>query len=313
MPTPIPSNLSPLLKLPAPGSLTLITSVLDATSNWLLLRYIYAALRPENQDGHATTAARVAVGANEETTHDKNKDLKVILISFLRPFELWREMGKKIGLDLPSLLSASNPRLIYIDAFTHLSYPPSTPTPPLPHQPHANIHTLAPLTTLATLESRLLSLIPTHLPLQNYVLVLDSPDLLLAASPPTANIAPLTLSSLLLTLRSRSCIHSTVLTLSADGPLLHNGANAAATPLELSHREFVSGMAHQAERVVQLRGLDTGAARDVSGVLRFSNGGGAAAAGLEETEGGEAGVKEEGEWLYQVKGDGSVRVWTRGE
>ncbi|KAF7512283.1 hypothetical protein GJ744_001851 [Endocarpon pusillum] len=76
-------------------------------------------------------------------------------------------------------------------------------------------------------------------------------------------------------------------------------------------------MAHQAERVVQLRGLDTGAARDVSGVLRFSNGGAAAAAaaGLEGTEGGEAAVKEEeeGEWLYQVKGDGSVRVWTRGE
>ncbi|KAF7512282.1 hypothetical protein GJ744_001850 [Endocarpon pusillum] len=132
MPTPIPSNLSPLLKLPAPGSLTLITSVLDATSNWLLLRYIYAALRPEKQDGHATKAARVAVGAHEETTHDKNKDLKVIFISFLRPFELWREMGKKIGLDLPSLLSASNPRLIYIDAFTHLSYPASTPTPPSP-------------------------------------------------------------------------------------------------------------------------------------------------------------------------------------
>ena len=96
MPTPIPPNLSPLLKPPAPGSLTLITSVLDATSNWLLLRYIYAALRPEKQDGHATKAARVAVGANEDTTHDKDEELKVIFISFLRPFELWREMGKKI-------------------------------------------------------------------------------------------------------------------------------------------------------------------------------------------------------------------------
>jgi elongator complex protein 6 len=71
-------------------------------------------------------------------------------------------------------------------------------------------------------------------------------------------------------------------------------------------------MAHQAERVVQLRGLDTGAARDVSGVLRSSNGGGATA-GLEETEGGEADGEEEGEWLYQIKGDRSVRVWTRGE
>ncbi len=96
MPTPIPPNLSRVLQPPAPGSLTLITSVLDATSNWLLLRYIYAALRPEKQDGHGTKAARVAVGADEDTTDEKNKDLKVIFISFLRPFELWKEMGKKI-------------------------------------------------------------------------------------------------------------------------------------------------------------------------------------------------------------------------
>ncbi len=96
MPTPIPPNLSPVLQPPAPGSLTLITSVLDATSNWLLLRYIYAALRPGKQDGHGTKAARVAVGADEDTNEGKNQDLKIVFISFLRPFELWREMGKKI-------------------------------------------------------------------------------------------------------------------------------------------------------------------------------------------------------------------------
>ncbi len=71
--------------------------------------------------------------------------------------------------------------------------------------------------------------------------------------------------------------------------------------------------------MLQLRGLDTGAARDVSGVLRVSKGGGGAE--VERLEGGGGGGGggeevcgvEEGEWLYQVKGDGSVRVWTRGE
>jgi elongator complex protein 6 len=84
-------------------------------------------------------------------------------------------------------------------------------------------------------------------------------------------------------------------------------------------------MAHQAERVVQLRGLETGAARDVSGVLRVSRGGAAASwdrrdavdevAGRgEEGEYEERGEEEqEGEWLYQVKGDGNLRVWKRGE
>ncbi len=73
-------------------------------------------------------------------------------------------------------------------------------------------------------------------------------------------------------------------------------------------------MAHQAERVLQLRGLDTGAARDVSGVLRVSKAGGGAEVEGRGGGGGGGGVcVEEGEWLYQVKGDGSVRVWTRGE
>lgn len=82
----------------------------------------------------------------------------------------------------------------------------------------------------------------------------------------------------------------------------------------------MTSTAHQAERVVQLRGLDTGAASDVSGVLRLSKGGAAAGRLLEEGEGSEK-IREaseeggggEGEWLYQVRGNGSVRVWARGE
>jgi elongator complex protein 6 len=62
---------------------------------------------------------------------------------------------------------------------------------------------------------------------------------------------------------------------------------------------------------MQLRGLDTGVAKDVSGVLRVSRVG-----GWEDLE-GKAEMKEDGtedvEWLYQIKGDGSVRVWLRGE
>jgi elongator complex protein 6 len=85
MPSPIPPTLSPFVKPPAPGSLAVITSVLNATSNWLLLRYIYAALRPEKHDGQD--------GEDPEKTKE---ELKVILISFLRPFEIWKEMAKKI-------------------------------------------------------------------------------------------------------------------------------------------------------------------------------------------------------------------------
>lgn len=99
MPTPISPTLSPIVQPTTPGSLTLLTSVLDATSNWILLRYIYAALRPEKLDGHSwrARASSTAVSVEEENLQEKHiRELNVILISFLRPFELWREMGKKI-------------------------------------------------------------------------------------------------------------------------------------------------------------------------------------------------------------------------
>ncbi len=51
---------------------------------------------------------------------------------------------------------------------------------------------------------------------------------------------------------------------------------------------------------MSVRGLDTGVAKDISGVLRV-------------TRGAEAGGEvEEGEWLYFVGGDGGARVLERG-
>jgi len=72
------------------------------------------------------------------------------------------------------------------------------------------------------------------------------------------------------------------------------------TPLEISHAAFVMSMAYQSGMVMSVRGLDTGVAKDVSGVLRV-------------TRGAEAGGEvEEGEWLYFVGGDGGARVFERG-
>ena len=60
------------------------------------------------------------------------------------------------------------------------------------------------------------------------------------------------------------------------------------------------GLAHQARVIMGLRGLDTGVARDVSGVLRITR-------GTEDTD-----EVEEKEVLYFVSADGSVKVFERG-
>lgn len=60
--------------------------------------------------------------------------------------------------------------------------------------------------------------------------------------------------------------------------------------------------------VMQLRNLETGAARDVSGVLRVSKGG-----AWGQNESGAEGSWEEREVLYFVQRDGGVSVFGRGE
>ena len=60
-------------------------------------------------------------------------------------------------------------------------------------------------------------------------------------------------------------------------------------------------LSHQARQILSVRELDTGVARDVSGVLRVGGRGDEVAEGVEATE-----------LLYFVAGDGGVRVFERG-
>lgn len=101
-------------------------------------------------------------------------------------------------------------------------------------------------------------------------------------------------------------MHSTVLTISADYPLV----SAGQTPLDISHAAFLLNTAHQADLIIGLRLLDSGAARDVSGVLRIAVGDHDQAA--EERPKIQPGVEDK-ELLYFVGGDGGVKVFERGQ
>lgn len=139
---------------------------------------------------------------------------------------------------------------------------------------------------------------PASVPTQHStttVLILDGLDSLLAAT----SIPVQPLHDLISSLRAHPGVNNVIVTACADGPLMQN----QVTPLEIAHASFVMGLAHQARMVMSVRELDTGSARDVSGVLRVTKGGG-------WEEGGEA--VEEREVLYFVGNDGGVRVFERG-
>lgn len=82
--------------------------------------------------------------------------------------------------------------------------------------------------------------------------------------------------------------------------------SSQTTLLEKEHATFTLSVAHDAHLVMGLRMLDTGTAKDVSGVIRITAGG-----QHDEEEAGDD--VEERELLYFVGGDGAVRVFERGQ
>ena len=92
--------------------------------------------------------------------------------------------------------------------------------------------------------------------------------------------------------------HAVILAVASDEPLV----TAQVTTLEKEHAAFILSLAHEAHTVMSLRLLDTGTAKDVSGVVRITGGGDDSGPSIEEKE-----------FLYHVGGDGGVRVFERGQ
>lgn len=149
------------------------------------------------------------------------------------------------------------------------------------------------------------------------VLIVDQLDLLLAAGGEI--VGAVKVGEMLMSLREVCAlvfkiriglliydqeVHSTIVSLSADLPLV----TSHQTLLEADHAAFLLRIAHQADFTISLRLLDSGTARDVSGVVRVTMGDGAV-----ETEEDIRKRVEEKELLYFVGGDGGVKVFERGQ
>lgn len=133
-------------------------------------------------------------------------------------------------------------------------------------------------------------------------IIIDGIDFLLACNPDALS------TDVQQALTEIQCeAHSVVVTCAADSPLLHN-TDASATPIEHEHGSLVRQLGYQARLIFQLRPLETGHSKDVNGTVRVSRGGAWESADTETPR-----ELEDGEWLYHVKGDGTVKAWGRGE
>ncbi|KAI0602522.1 hypothetical protein F4775DRAFT_588097 [Biscogniauxia sp. FL1348] len=283
----IPPLLEPYLGLPPEASLILLSGILGSTTNWLVHRYLYTLLAPPPSTGAASGR-----GGTREAG-----DVSVILMSFLRDYAFWKDGAGRLGLDLD--LSIRKGRLLFIDGLSDLfstSSPSQRPKPPgIAGSGRRSLSSATTQDLCKELEDAIAQ-VQAESPERQIVLVMDQPDLLLAAS--GDSVLGNTLQGTLLGLREK--IHSAIVTLSADEPLIAS----QATSLEKEHAEFVLSLAHDAYLVISLRLLDTGTARDVSGVLRATPGG--------QSYDSSRNVDER-ELLYFVGGDGTVRVFERGQ
>ncbi|KAL5332835.1 hypothetical protein BJX70DRAFT_392669 [Aspergillus crustosus] len=344
----LPHLLLPYIIPPPHSSLTVLSSVLGATGNWLVLRFLCAAL--------STSITFNATPAQQGVESEGNK--KVVLVSFLRGLEFWRAEAKKLGLDLVRL--AEKGQFVFVDGLSELFSPSAPATSPIPsrtclpsrlqpvippagsglsrqpNHPSADINGSYSQTAKETgsvrglhfsgngaaaidaLEKNItaaVNLLKASAPGKGgdgaeILLVVDHPDLLLAATGLSKGIGATDMGDWIMGLQKIAS--ATLVTIAADSPLIHNAsafAHPHVTPLETEHTAFAIGLAHRAEMIIQLRTLETGAAKDVSGVLRVSKG---SAWGQRESTDAEESWDEK-EVLYYVQRNGDVSVFGRGQ
>ncbi|KAK3365081.1 hypothetical protein B0T24DRAFT_422530 [Lasiosphaeria ovina] len=317
-----PALLEPYLGLPEEAALVVITGVLGASTNWLVLRYLHSLLKPAPQarppppaptggaDDTTTTGHHFPGEPRTEQDGGGEGEVCVLLVSFLRDFRFWKESAGRLGLDLDGLVRRG--RLGFVDGLSGL-FSPVTAAAVI----HSGDRTAQSGGVSATLTSPLIADVGRVLQaavdeLQakaaaalsdsgtgnvkpRVVLVVDQLDFLLAARA-ESSASGQDIQNVLLDLREK--IHATILTLSADEPLVIS----QTTGLEKEHAAFILSLAHEAWAVLSLRLLDTGVAKDVSGVVRITPGGDGSGKKVDEKE-----------FLYHVGGDGGVRVFERGQ
>ncbi|MCJ1359994.1 MAG: hypothetical protein MMC33_009997 [Icmadophila ericetorum] len=257
------------------SSLILLTSILGASTNWLVIQFLHEAL-------FISTATSFEYNGPTGSPRQKKK---VALVSFLRDWDFWAEGMRKMGANLTQFVGKGE--FAFVDGLSGLFGAVGTASK------DTNCTVLRDA-KIQSIERSLLAVVKsiTKSPpgSEDVVLIVDGLDFFLAATDTNTE------SVLDMIRELRENVHTLLISASADAPLIQS----TTTPLEVNHTALVTSLAYQSKFVICLRLLDTGIAKDISGVMRITK-------GPESDD-----DLEEKEVLYFVAGDGGVKVFPRG-
>jgi elongator complex protein 6 len=164
----VPPLLEPYLRLPPETSLIVLTSVLGASTNWLVQRYLCSLLATS---GRSTTAPAAGDDGHDEST-------AVVLVSFLRDYAFWKDSAGRSGVDLDAL--SRKGRFAFVDGLSGLFSGGSKSAPG--HGKNGMVLSSPTLQDLSKLLNESIAGLQNQSPDSEVILILDNPDLLLAAT-----------------------------------------------------------------------------------------------------------------------------------
>ncbi|KAI0391712.1 hypothetical protein F5Y17DRAFT_396640 [Xylariaceae sp. FL0594] len=296
-----PPLLEPYVRLPHETSLILLSGVLGTSTNWLVQRYLHTLLTSSSSSPSPSSPNN---NSNPSSQPQHASSVSVVLVSFLRDHAFWKDGCRRLGLDLEQ--TSRKGSFAFVDGLTGLFVPGRSNNNKVEDEARGGGKYVLREATAEhfrkTVEDAVqrvqLSAAAAGGGEAQTVLVIDQPDLLLAVANDAMTAQDL--RGAILALREK--VHSCIVTVSADEPLIA----AQGTTLEKEHASLALSLAHDAQLVMSLRMLETGTAKDVSGVLRITPGG-------DEDTAGTTTAVEDRELLYFIGGDGGFRVFERGQ
>lgn len=174
-----PPLLEPYLGLPPEASLIVLTGVLGASTNWLVQRYLCGFLATDSAADR--NAQRAAVGEQgDSSSPGDGESVSVMLVSFLRDYAFWKEGAGRIGVDLDA--SSKKGKFVFVDGLSRLFSGGATANGASPVDAGGKVLSNSTLHELRKQLTDAITQLRQKTQSSKIIMILDSPDLLLAAS-----------------------------------------------------------------------------------------------------------------------------------